>query len=117
MGTEQLDAEVVETVAGVVGLLRRAAELEWARAEGGPRSSRQLCALGIDSAADEASSLLPRRARLEGPTPVGHNPAELLASAGRLLHQICVTGAPSRLLSLRAQIGELIWEANISAGQ
>ena len=117
MGTEQLDAEVVETVAGVVRLLRRAAELAWAHAEGAPRSSRQLLALGIDTAADEASSLLPRRARLEGPTPVGQNPAELLASAGHLLHQICVTGAPFRLLSLRALVGELIWEANTSAGQ
>jgi hypothetical protein len=114
---EQLDAEVVETVAGVVRLLRRAAELAWVQAdEGGPWSSRQLLALGIDSAADEASSLLPRRARLEGPTPVGQNPAELLASAEQLLHQICATGAPSRLLSLRALVGELIWEANTSAG-
>jgi hypothetical protein len=117
VGTEQLDAEVVETVAGVVRLLRRAAELAWIQAdEGGPRSSRQLLALGIDSAADDASSLLPRRARLEGPTPVGQNPAELLASAEHLLHQICVEGAPSRLLSLRALVGELIWEANTSAG-
>ena len=31
--------------------------------------------------------------------------------------QICVTGAPSRPLSLRAPVGELIWEANTSAGQ
>jgi hypothetical protein len=117
MGTEQLDAEVVETVAGVVRLLRRAAELAWAPAEGAPLSSCQLLALGIDTAADEASSLLPRRAGLEGPTPVGQNPAELLASAGHLLHQICVTGAPFRLLSLRALVGELIWEANTSASQ
>ena len=91
MGTEQLDAA--------------------------PRSSRQLLALGIDTAADEASSLLPRRARLDGPRPVGQNPAEILASAGHLLHQICVTDAPSRLLSLRALVGELTWEANTSAGQ
>jgi hypothetical protein len=108
MGTEQLDAEVVETVAGVVRLLRCAAELAWAQAEGA-RSSRKLLALGIDSAADAASSLLPRRARLEGPTPVGQNPAELLASAGHLLHQIYVTGAPFRLMSLRTLVGELIW--------
>jgi len=109
--TEQLDAEVVETVAGVVRLLRRAAELAWMQAdEGGSRLSRQLLALGIDLAADEASSLLPRRAQLEGPTPVGQNPAALLASAGQLLHQICVTGAPFRLLSLRAPVGDLIWE-------
>jgi hypothetical protein len=103
--------------AGVVRLLRRAAELASARAdEGGPRSSRQLFALAIDSAADEASSLLPRWARLEGPTPAGQNPAELLASAEHLLHQICLEGAPSRRLSFRALVGELIWEANTSAG-
>jgi hypothetical protein len=35
---EQLDTEVIETVAGLVRLLRRAAELAWASAdEGGPR--------------------------------------------------------------------------------
>lgn len=106
MGIEQLDAKVVETVAGVARLLRRAAELAGAQAdEGGPWSSRQLLALGIDSAADEASSLLPRRARLEGPTPAEH-----------LLHQICLEGAPSRLLSVRALVGEPIWEVNTSAG-
>jgi hypothetical protein len=115
VGIEQLDAEVVETVAGVVRLLRRAAELVRGD-EGGSRSSRQLLALGIDSAADEASSLLPRRARLEGPTPLGQNPAELLASAEHLLHQICLEDAPSQMLSLRARVGELIWEANTGAG-
>jgi hypothetical protein len=116
VGIEQLDAEVVESVVGVERLLRRAAELAWAQAdEGGPRSSRQLLALGIDSAAAEASSLLPRRARLEG-TPVGQNPTELLASAEHLLHQICLEVAPSRLLSLRALVGERMWEANSSAG-
>src|ERR1044072_9253004 len=98
MGMEQMDAGVVETVAGVARLLRRGAELAWPQADvAGGRSSRQLLALGIDSAADEASSLLPRRARLDGPTPVGDNPAELLASAEQLLRRICVVGAPSRL--------------------
>jgi hypothetical protein len=33
-----------------------------------------------------------------------------------LLHQICVTGTPSRLLSLKALVGDLIWDANTSAG-
>ena len=65
VGIGRLDAEVVETVAGVVRLLRRAAEPLQAE-EAGSRSSRQLPALGIDAAANEASSLLPRRARLEG---------------------------------------------------
>ena len=114
---EQMDAESLETVAGVVRLLRRAAELAWMRSgRSGPRSSRQLLALGIDSAADEASFLLPRRARLDGPTPVGDNPAELLASAEQLLRRICVVGAPSRLLGLRVLVAELVWEANTGAG-
>lgn len=83
---EQMDAEVVETVAGVARLLRRAAELAWTKADAaGPRSVHQLLALGIDAAADEALGLLPRRARLDGPTPVGDDPAELLASAEQLL--------------------------------
>ncbi len=69
---EQLDTEVVETVAGVARLLRRAAELVWLQADAaGPQSSRQLLALGIDCAGDEASGLLPRRARLDGPTTWG----------------------------------------------
>jgi hypothetical protein len=114
---EQLDAEVVETVAGVARLLRRAAELVWTQADAaGTRSSRQLLALGIDSAADEASGLLPRRARLDGPTPVGDNAAELLASADQLLRRICVVGASSRLLSLRVLVAELVWETNTNAG-
>jgi hypothetical protein len=114
---EQLDREVVETVAGVARLLRRAAELVWTQADvAGPRSSHQLLALGIDSAADEASGLLPRRARLDGPTPVGDNSAELLNSAEQLLRRVCVMGAPSRLLGLRAFVAELVWEANTGAG-
>jgi hypothetical protein len=117
VGLEQMDAEVVETVAGVARLLRRAAELAWMRSDAaGPRSWCQLLALGIDSAADEALGVLPRRARLDGPTPVGDNPAELLASADQLLRRICVAGAPSRLLGLRAFVAELVWEASTDAG-
>jgi hypothetical protein len=112
-----MDAKVVETVAVVVRRLRRATELAWVQAdEGGPRSSRQLLALGIDSASDEASSQLPRQARLDGPTPVGDSSAELLASAEQLLRRICVVGAPSRLLSLKALVAELVWKANTGAG-
>jgi hypothetical protein len=117
VGMEQIYAEAVETVAGVARLLRRAAELAWTQAEtDGPRSSRQLLALGIDAAVDEVSGLLPRRARLDGPTPVGDNPAELLASAEQLLRRICVVGAPARLLGLRVLVAELVWEANTGAG-
>jgi hypothetical protein len=114
---EQMDTEVVETVAGVARLRRRAAELVWKQADAaGPRSSRELLALGIDSAADEALGLLPRRARLDGPTPVGDNPTELLALAEQLLRRICVVGAPSRLLGLRSLVAELVWEASTGAG-
>ena len=117
MGMEQMDAEVAETVAGVARLLRRAADLAWTQADvAGPRSSHQLLALGIDSAADEASSLLPRRAQLDGPTPFGDDPAELLASAEQLLRRICVVGAPARLLALRVLVAQLVWEGNTGAG-
>jgi hypothetical protein len=82
----------------------------------GPRSSHPLLALGIDSAADEASDLLPRRARLDGPTPVGNDPTELLVSAEQLLRRICVMGTPARLLGLRVLVAELVWEVNTGAG-
>ena len=90
--------------------LRRAAEMAWQADAADPRSSPQLSALGIEAAADEASSLLPRRARLDGPTPVGDNPDELRALAEQLLLRICVVGAPSRLLGLRALVAELCGE-------
>jgi hypothetical protein len=114
---EQMEVEVVETVAGVTRFLRRVAELAWTHADAaGHRSSRQLLALRIDSAADEASDWLRRRAWLDGPAAVGDDPAELLESADQLLRRICVVGAPSRLLGLRAAVAELVWEANIGAG-
>src|SRR5215211_1458614 len=98
---QQWDTEDVETVAGVVRLLRRAAQLSWTQADaGGPRSPHQLSALGIDAAADEASDLLPCRIRLDGPTPVGHNPAQLLGSAEQLLRRLCAEDPPSRLRAL-----------------
>ena len=116
MHMQHWDTEDVETVAGVVRLLRRAAELSWDKADGGgPRSPHQLIAAGIDVAADEAANLLPRRVRLDGPTPVGENPAELLESADQLLRRLCTEGPPSRLHALHARVSELIWEANSGA--
>ena len=103
-------------MAGVVRLLRRAAELSWDKADGGgPRSPHQLIAAGIDVAADEAANLLPRRVRLDGPTPVRENPAELLESADQLLRRLCTEGPPSRLHALHARVSKLIWEANSGA--
>jgi hypothetical protein len=67
---------------GVARLLRRAAELVWAAVDAdGARSLRQVLALGIDLAADEARNLLPDAIAVEGPVPVGDEPAGLLSSA------------------------------------
>ena len=89
-----VDGETAETVAGVVRLLRRAAELAWIRAEAdGPRSSRQLVALGIDVVAGEVRNLLPDGVEVAGPTPVGDDPVGLLRSAEQLLGT--VTGVPA----------------------
>jgi hypothetical protein len=113
---QQWDTEDVETVAGVVRLLRRAAELSWNQADaGGPRSPHQVLAVGIDAAADEAAHLLPRRVRLDGPIPLGENPAELLRSAEELLRRICTEDPPSRLRALHSRVSALVWEANSGA--
>jgi hypothetical protein len=114
--TEGMDAETVETIAGVVRLLRRAAEMSWLQAEvEGPRSSRQLLALGIDAAADDGSALVPRRVRLDQPTPVGEDPAELLRSAEQLLRQICAEDAPTHVASLSTRVAALVREADTGA--
>jgi hypothetical protein len=113
---QQWDTEDVETVAGVVRLLRRAAELSWNQADaGGPRSPHQLFAIGIDAAADEAANLLPRRVQMDGPTPVGENPAELLRSAEQLLGRVSNDGPRSPLRALHSRVSELVWEANFGA--
>ena len=116
MHMQQWDIEDVETVAGVVRLLRRAAQLSWTQADaGGPRPQHQLFALGIDVVADEAANLLRRRIRLDGPTPVCENLAELLGSAEQLLRRVCTEDPPSRLHALHLRVSELIWKANSGA--
>ena len=75
MGVQEMDVDTAESTAGVVRLLRRAAELVWTQADAqGPGSPRQLLALGIDLAADEARNLLPDAINIEGPLPVGDEP-------------------------------------------
>src|SRR5829696_9973676 len=91
MGIEPIGAEVVGTVAGIMRLLRGAAELAWRQADaGGPRSSHQLLALGIDSAADKVSGVLLRTTQFDGPTAVEENPAE---SVKNYLLGICGSGS------------------------
>jgi hypothetical protein len=117
VGVQETDADTVESVAGVVRLIRRAAELAWARADGeGPRSPRQLFALGVDLAADEARNLLPDTVSTEGPVPVGTEPAGLLRSAEQLLRRVCEFGASAEVDGLHARVVEMVWEANTGAG-
>jgi hypothetical protein len=113
----QMDQETAESVAGVVRLLRRAAELAWAQAEAqGPGSPRQVFALGVDLAADEARNLLDGGVSVEGPMPVGEVPAGLLRSADQLLRRVGLAGDPAGLHRLQTMLVELVWEANTGAG-
>jgi hypothetical protein len=117
MSLQWMDAEAAETVAGVVRLLRRAAELAWEAVdtEGGG-SPRQLVALSIDLGADEARNFLPDAIQLDGPVPVGDEPAGLLRSADHLLRRVATAGAWIELHILQARVADLVWEANTGVG-
>jgi hypothetical protein len=113
MSFQRMDADTPETLAGVVRLLRRAAELVWAAVDAeGAGSPRQVLALGIDLAADEARNVLPDAIPVDGPAPVGDQPAGLLRSAEQLLRRIDTPGAGAAVPGLRARVGDLVWEAN-----
>ena len=117
MGRQRMDADTAETVAGVVRLLRRAAELVWAAVDAeGAGSPRQVLGLGIDLAADEARNLLPETIPVDGPVPVGNEAAGLLRSAEHLLRRVTTPGAGTGLHALRARVADLVWEANTGAG-
>jgi hypothetical protein len=113
-----MDADTTETLAGVVLLWRRAAELVWAGVDAkGAGSPRQVLGLGIDLAADEVRNLLPNAISVDGPVPVGDEPASLLRSAELLLRRVTTTpGAGTGLHFLRAQVADLVWEANTGVG-
>jgi len=117
MSRQDMDADTAETLAGVVRLLRRAAELVWAAVDAdGAGSPRQVLGLGIDLAADEARDLLPDAVQVDGPVPVGEEPAGLLRSAELLLRRVTTHGAGTGLHGLRAEVADLVWEANTSVG-
>jgi hypothetical protein len=112
-----MDADTAETVAGVVRLLRRAAELVWAAVDAeGAGSPRQVLGLGIDLAADEARNLLPETIPVERPVPVGNEAAGLLRSAEQLLRRVTTPGDGTGLHGLRAHVADLVWEANTGVG-
>jgi hypothetical protein len=109
------DSDTAETLAGVVRLLRRAADLVWAVVDvEGVGSPRQVLGLGIDLAGDEARNLLPDAVSIDGPVPVGADPADLLRSAEQLLQRIAIPGVWAALDALRARVAHLVWEANSS---
>ena len=109
-----MDAEVAESLAGVVRLLRRAGALVWGQvSREGPGSARQLLGVGIDIVADEAALLLLPAYAAEGPLPVGEDPVRLLRSAEQLLARL--TAAPPAFDDLRSQVVGLVWEANTGA--
>jgi hypothetical protein len=117
MSWQRMDADTAETLAGVVRLLRRAADLVWAAADAdGAGSPRQVLGLGIDLAADEARNLLPDAIPVDGPVPVGDEPAGLLRSAEQLLRRLTAPGTAAGLHGLRTQVADLAWEANTGVG-
>jgi hypothetical protein len=117
MSRQQMDADTADTLAGVVRLLRRAAELVWAAVDAdGAGSPRQVLGLGIDLAADEARNLLPDPIPVDGLVPVGDEPAGLLRSAEQLLRRVITPEAETGLQGLRARVADLVWEANTGVG-
>jgi hypothetical protein len=117
MSRQRMDADTAETLAGVVRLLRRAAELVWAGVDAeGAGSPRQVLGLGIDLAADEVRNLVPDAISVDGPVPVVDEPAGLLRSAEQLLRRVTTPGAGTGLHVLRAQVTDLVWEANTGVG-
>jgi hypothetical protein len=112
-----MDVDTAETLAGVVRLLRQAAVLAWAAVDrAGAGSPGQLFALGLDLAADKARHLLPDGTEVDGPVPVGGEPAGLLRSAELLLRRLAPMAASDAVDDLRATVADLVWEANTGVG-
>jgi len=117
MSQQRIDADTAETVAGVVRLLPRAAQLVCEAADAdGFGSPRQMLALAIDLAADEARNLLPDAIPVDGPVQAGDEPAGLLRSAEQLLRRVAIPGAWIELHVLQAQVADLVWEAKTGVG-
>jgi hypothetical protein len=112
-----MDVDTAETLAGVVRLIRQAAVLAWAAADRATAgSAAQLFALGVDLAADQARHLVPDGADIDGPVPVGDEPAGLLRSAELLLRRLAPRAVWEAVDDLRATVAELVWEANTGVG-
>jgi hypothetical protein len=77
------------------------------------RITGQLFALGVDLAADQARHLVPDGSNVDGPVPVGDEPAGLLRSAELLLRRLAPTATSDVLDDLRATV---VWEGNSGVG-
>ncbi len=112
-----MDVDTAETLAGVVRLMRHTAVLAWAAADrAGAGSAAQLFALGVDLAAEQAWHLVRDGSDIEGPVPVGGEPAGLLRSAELLLRCLAPMAAPEAVDDLRATVADLVGEANTGVG-
>jgi hypothetical protein len=110
-----MDVDTAEALAGVVRLLRQTAVLAWATADRAQvRSPGQLFALGVDLAADHVRHLVPGGTDIDGPVPVGDEPAGLLRSAELLLRRLAPTAAWEAVGDLL--VADLVWEANTGVG-
>jgi hypothetical protein len=117
LNTDSMDLDTAQTLVGVVRLLRQTAVLAWAAADRtGAGSAAQLFALGVDLAADQARHLVPDGTDIEGPVPVGNEPAGLLRSAELLLRRLAPIAASDAVDDLRATVADLVWEANTGVG-
>jgi hypothetical protein len=72
--------------------------------------------LGVDLAADKARLLVPDGTDIDGPVPVGDEPASLLRSAEQLLRRVAPIAASDALDDLRTTVADLVWEANTGVG-
>jgi hypothetical protein len=81
-----------------------------------PGSPGQLFALGLDLAADQARQLVLDGTEIEGPVPVGDEPAGLLRSAELLLRRVAPMVVSDAFDDLRATVADLVWETNTGVG-
>ena len=119
MSLQRMDADTAETVAGVVRLLRRAAQLVWDVVDAERAwSPRQMLALAIDLAADDERNLLPDAIPPDGPVPVGNEPGRspTLRRAPAATRRHHTSGAWIELLALQARVAHLVWKANTGLG-
>jgi hypothetical protein len=75
-----------------------------------------LFALGVDLAADQARHLIPDGTEIDGPVPVGDEPAGLLRSAELLLRRVPPIAPSDAVDDLRATVADLVWEASTGVG-